>query len=169
MRCSLEHQTVMSGLADPEIMAKISDFRHVCARSFASVHGVSVVNLWSVPSPPCPNEVAAELLIVATGSPNAQRTIQLRLPSQSRSQHHPERNVFLSVSVAPERIREFPSFTRRRTESQAPALASTARTIMLGILPQRSRCRCAAFPIGPRSIQSRGGAGGRTYGSEPSR
>ena len=38
----------MSGPAGPEILDKIGVFRRVRARSFASVHGVSVVNLWSV-------------------------------------------------------------------------------------------------------------------------
>src|SRR5437870_3102682 len=38
----------MSGLAAPEILDKIEVFRRLHARSFASVHGVSVVNLWSV-------------------------------------------------------------------------------------------------------------------------
>jgi hypothetical protein len=38
----------MSGLVDPEILDKTDVFRRVRARSFASVHGVSVVNLWSV-------------------------------------------------------------------------------------------------------------------------
>jgi hypothetical protein len=47
-RTRTSNQTVMSGLAVPEIPDKTGVFRHVHARSFASVHGVSVVNLWSV-------------------------------------------------------------------------------------------------------------------------
>jgi hypothetical protein len=42
------NQTVMSGLLDPEISTIIGVFRHTRRRSFTSVHGVSVVNLWSV-------------------------------------------------------------------------------------------------------------------------
>ena len=38
----------MSGVLAPEISAKIGVFRRIHARSFASVHGVSVVTLWSV-------------------------------------------------------------------------------------------------------------------------
>jgi hypothetical protein len=38
----------MSGQAGPEILDKTGVFRRVRARSFASVHGVSVVILWSV-------------------------------------------------------------------------------------------------------------------------
>jgi hypothetical protein len=38
----------MSGQAAPEFLGKTGVFHRVCARSFASVHGVSVVNLWSV-------------------------------------------------------------------------------------------------------------------------
>jgi hypothetical protein len=38
----------MSGLAAPEIPAKIGIFRYVRRRLFTSVHGVSVVILWSV-------------------------------------------------------------------------------------------------------------------------
>jgi hypothetical protein len=47
-RTRTSNQTVMSGPAVPEILGKTGVFRHVHARSFASVHGVSVVNLWSV-------------------------------------------------------------------------------------------------------------------------
>jgi hypothetical protein len=47
-RTRTSNQTVMSGLAAPEILGKIGVFRRVHARSFASVHVVSVVNLWSV-------------------------------------------------------------------------------------------------------------------------
>ena len=43
------NQTVMSGLVGPEIPAEIGVFRRVRARLFAYVHGVSVVDLWSVP------------------------------------------------------------------------------------------------------------------------
>src|SRR5450759_1049306 len=42
------NQAVMSGLLDPEISAIIGVFRHTRRRLFTSVHGVSVVNLWSV-------------------------------------------------------------------------------------------------------------------------
>lgn len=38
----------MSGLADLENSVKIGVFRPARRRSFAFVHGVSVVNLWSV-------------------------------------------------------------------------------------------------------------------------
>jgi hypothetical protein len=41
-------RTVMSGVLDLEILDKSAVFRHVRRRLFASVHGVSVVNLWSV-------------------------------------------------------------------------------------------------------------------------
>src|SRR5665213_1466282 len=44
----------MSGLLDPENSAKFDVFRHVRRRSFASVHGISVVHLWSVPGK-CPS------------------------------------------------------------------------------------------------------------------
>jgi hypothetical protein len=47
-RIRTSNQTVMSGLVSPESADKIDVFRRVRARSFASVHGVSVVNLWSV-------------------------------------------------------------------------------------------------------------------------
>ena len=47
-RARTSNQTVMSGPAAPENPCKIEIFRHVHAPSFASVHGVSVVNLWSV-------------------------------------------------------------------------------------------------------------------------
>jgi hypothetical protein len=42
------NQTVMSGLLALENSDKSAVFRHVRRRLFASVHGVSVVNLWSV-------------------------------------------------------------------------------------------------------------------------
>jgi len=38
----------MSGLVWPERSIKIGVFHRVCAGSFTSVHGISVVNLWSV-------------------------------------------------------------------------------------------------------------------------
>src|ERR1019366_8934658 len=47
-RTRTSNQTVMSGLLDPEISAIIDVFRHTRRRLFTSVHGVSVVNLWSV-------------------------------------------------------------------------------------------------------------------------
>ena len=43
------NQTVMSGLLDLETSIKPGVFRGVRPRLFASVRGVSVVNLWSVP------------------------------------------------------------------------------------------------------------------------
>jgi hypothetical protein len=48
-RTQTSNQTVLSGLLDPEKSIKPSIFRGVRRRLFASVHGVSVVNLWSVP------------------------------------------------------------------------------------------------------------------------
>ena len=42
------NQTVMSGPVSPKSSNKIDVFRRVRARSFASVHGVSMVYLWSV-------------------------------------------------------------------------------------------------------------------------
>jgi hypothetical protein len=47
-RIRTSDQTVMSGLAAPEILDKIGVFHRVHARLFASVHVVSVVDLWSV-------------------------------------------------------------------------------------------------------------------------
>jgi hypothetical protein len=47
-RARTSNQTVMSGPVSPESSNKIDVFRGVRARSFASVHGVSVVYLWSV-------------------------------------------------------------------------------------------------------------------------
>jgi hypothetical protein len=44
----------MSGLVAPEISAIIGAFRHVRRRLFASVHGISVVHLWSAPGK-CPS------------------------------------------------------------------------------------------------------------------
>jgi hypothetical protein len=51
-RTRTSNQTVMSGLADLGNSAKSDVFRHVRCRLFTSVHGVSVVNLWSVPAFP---------------------------------------------------------------------------------------------------------------------
>jgi hypothetical protein len=51
-RTRTSNQTVMSGPVSPESSNKIDVFRGVRARSFASVHGVSVVYLWSVPAFP---------------------------------------------------------------------------------------------------------------------
>ena len=45
---STSNQTVMSGPVSPESSDKFDVFRCVRTRSFASVHGVSVVYLWSV-------------------------------------------------------------------------------------------------------------------------
>ncbi len=42
------NQTVMSGLIDPKKSDKSGVFRYFRRRSFTSVHGVSVVKLWSV-------------------------------------------------------------------------------------------------------------------------
>ena len=47
-RTRTSNQTVMSGPVSPESSDKFDVFRRVRARSFASVHGVSVVYLWSV-------------------------------------------------------------------------------------------------------------------------
>jgi hypothetical protein len=47
-RTRTSNQTVMSGLVSPESSIRIDVFRRVRARSFASVHGISVVHLWSV-------------------------------------------------------------------------------------------------------------------------
>ena len=47
-RTRTSNQTVMSGPVSPESSIKIDVFRGVRARSFASVHGISVVHLWSV-------------------------------------------------------------------------------------------------------------------------
>jgi hypothetical protein len=47
-RIRTSNQTVMSGPVSPESSNKIDVFRRVGGRSFASVHGVSVVYLWSV-------------------------------------------------------------------------------------------------------------------------
>jgi hypothetical protein len=47
-RTRTSNQTVMSGPVSPESSIRIDVFRRVCARSFASVHAVSVVHLWSV-------------------------------------------------------------------------------------------------------------------------
>jgi hypothetical protein len=51
-RARTSNQTVMSGPVSPEDSNRIDVFRRVRARSFASVHGVSVVYLWSVPHSP---------------------------------------------------------------------------------------------------------------------
>jgi hypothetical protein len=55
-RTRTSNQTVMSGPVSPESSNKIDVFRRVRARSFASVHGVSVVYLWSVRHFPRPLE-----------------------------------------------------------------------------------------------------------------
>lgn len=47
-RTRTSNQTVMSGPVSPETSNTIDVFRQVRARSFAPVHGVSVVYLWSV-------------------------------------------------------------------------------------------------------------------------
>ena len=47
-RIRTSNQTVMSGLADLGSSDNSDIFRHVRCRLFTSVHGVSVVNLWSV-------------------------------------------------------------------------------------------------------------------------
>ena len=63
-RIRTSNQTVMSGLADLEISDNPGVFRRVRARSFASVHGISVVQLWSVHHSP-------RLLVAARASRSA--------------------------------------------------------------------------------------------------
>jgi hypothetical protein len=73
-RTRTSNQTVMSGLADLGNSDKSDVFRHVRSRLFASVHGVSVVNLWSVHAfpnvnqsrAPCPRPASAK---AAVGAP----------------------------------------------------------------------------------------------------
>ena len=48
-RTRTSNQSVMSGQADPKNSTNIGIFHRVRARSFASVHAVFVVNLWSIP------------------------------------------------------------------------------------------------------------------------
>ena len=67
-RTRTSNQTVMSGLISPESSIRIDVFRGVRARSFASVHGVSVVYLWSVrhfPKRRAPAQAMAESVRVA--------------------------------------------------------------------------------------------------------